>query len=300
MRWTDFQWHHSSDESDGKFQDDPASDTGHAVAREEPRKSALFSWSSSPALQKVYQGLEEQQRMVEQLKRYLEERLAAFQRHAGEHRRHIDQALKHLENRLNPLRKYIQVETQNMEWMNSHLDSGLRDQFEAFEQFLNNQKAVLDAATQYIADQPGPLQTYVENERQALEIIYGDLEERLERFLENLAEQQRILESLSEPEVITEYEALAEYLEDRQKAFERYVRLPDYRPAELFSHLEEAADHYKGLHADQNRLFSKVFEETREADKKFRQALSIPGKLPLKGPEDDSLDRPQEHFDEDA
>ena len=289
MRWTGFQWHPSSEESDGNLQDHAASEAGHPVAREERRKSSTFSWSSSPALQKIFHGLEEQQRMVEQLKRYLEERLTPFQRHAGEHQRHIDQALRQLENRLKPFRKYVQVETQNMEGMKSNLDSGLRDQFEAFEQFLSSQQAVLEAANQFIADQPGPLHTYVEKERQALEIIYRDLEERLGRFLENLTEQQKIVESLCEQEVITEYEAMAEYLEQRQKAFERYVRLPDYRPAELFSQLEEAADHYKGVQADQNKIFAKIFEETRLADEKLRQAMSSSRTPPLlEGPEDDS------------
>lgn len=57
----------------------------------------MFSWSSSTALQRIFEGLEEQRRIIEQLKVYLEERVSPFHRHIGEHRRNIDQALRHLE-----------------------------------------------------------------------------------------------------------------------------------------------------------------------------------------------------------
>ncbi len=236
----------------------------------------MFSWSLSPTLQKIYQGLEEQQRIVEQLKAYLEERLAPFQHHLVEQRRNIDQALRHLESQLKPLRQYIQAETQNLDRVTAYLDGGLREQFEAFEQFLASQKGVLEEANQYIKEQPRPLQQYLENERQAVDLIHWDLEQRLHRFLQNLVEQQEILGSLREPETISEYEALANYLGERQKALERYVRVPDYRPVELFAQLEEVAARHTPLQRDQKVLFARVFEETRLADEKLRQALSVP------------------------
>ncbi len=240
----------------------------------------MFSWSSSPALQKVYQGLEEQQRILDQLKAYLEERLTPFQRHVGEQQQHIDQALRHLESRLVPLRQYIQSEHQNLDGVAAHLETGLRDQFDAFEQFLERHKGLLEEANQYIKEQPRPLQRYLEDERQAVDLIHRDLEQRLDRFLQNLAEQHKILESLREPETISEYEALAEYLEERQKALERHARLPDYRPTEFFAQLEETADRFKHLNLEQKRLFSKVFEETRMADAKLRETLPAPGTSP--------------------
>ncbi|MFQ5880890.1 MAG: hypothetical protein ACE5I9_00270 [Candidatus Methylomirabilales bacterium] len=291
MRFTIFRWPPRPEGSAGGLQDDDASEAGYPGAREEAeRRSAMFSWSASPALQKIYQGLEEQQRILEQLRRYLEERLSPFQRHIGEQRRHTDQALKHLESRLKPLRQYIQGEEQNVERVMAHLQAGLRNQFEAFEQFLASQKGLLEKANQYIEEQPRPLATYLEDERQAVEMIYRDLEQRLDRFIQNLWEQQKILETLNEPQILSEYEALAEYLEERQKAFERYARSPEYRPAELFALLEEAADRYKHLDPGLHKLFAKVFEETRLADEKLREVLPVPGTSPPQHPEREGQD----------
>ncbi|MFQ5656451.1 MAG: hypothetical protein ACE5G5_02840 [Candidatus Methylomirabilales bacterium] len=234
----------------------------------------MLPWTTSPTLQKIYQGLEEQQRIIEQLKVYIEERLAPFHRHIGEHRRHIDQALRNLEGRLKPLRQYIQGEHQNLNRVTVYLESDLRSQFEAFDHFLTRQKGLLEEASQYIEEQPRPFQTYLEDERHAVAMIHQNLEERMDRFLQNLAEQQKLLESLREPEANSEYNALAEYLEERLKVLERHVRLPDSRPAELFAQLEETADRHKRLHLENNRLFARVFEETRLADQKLRQALA--------------------------
>lgn len=287
MRFTKVQSSPTVEGSAGILEGGGASDVSYQVAPEEARWSTVFSWSSSPTLQKICQCLEKQQRVVDQLKRYLEERLAPFQRHVGEHRRHIDQALKHMESRLVPLRQYIQGKTQTLDRVRDHLDSGLRDQFEAFEQFLASQKGLLEQVDHYIAEQPRPLQTYMEDERQAVEMIYRDLEQRLDRFLQNLSAQQQILDFLRHPEVRAEYEALARYLEGRQKALERYSRSSEYRPAELFAQLDEAADHYKRLQLDYSKLSDKVFGETRLADKKLREALPVPRTSLAKEPEGD-------------
>jgi hypothetical protein len=258
-------------------QDAAPSESRYPVAREEvDRRAVMFSWSSSPVLQKIYQELEEQQRIIEQMKRYLEERLTPFQRHVGEQRRNVDQSLKHLESRLKPLRQYIQGEEQNLERVLAHLQAGLRDQFEAFEQYLTSQKNLLEKASQYIEEQPRPLQSYLEDERRAVELVYRDLEQRLDRFMQNLWEQQKIVESLNEPHVLSEYEVLAEYLEERRKAMERFCRSADYRPTELFAQLEEIADRYKRLDMSQHKVFARVFEETRLADERLREVLPIP------------------------
>lgn len=233
----------------------------------------MFVWSSSPSLEKIHQGLEEQQRIAGQLIRYLQERLAPFQRHAGEHRRLIDQALKHLDSQLVPLRQYLQGEQKNVSRVMAHLDAGLRDQFDVFEQFLMRQGDVLEEARHYLDEQPMPLHSYLEDEREAVEMIYGDLEQRLDRFMHNLGEQQKILESLRQPDVIDEYDALAGFLEERHKAVERYAQSIEHRPAELFAELDEIADRYKSLHQGEKRVFSKVYKETRLADEMLRQAL---------------------------
>jgi len=197
------------------------------------REEASSWWSSSPTLQKIYQGLEAQQRVLDQLKHYLQERVAPFQRHVDEQRRHNDQAMKTLEKRLVPLRQYIHDETQHLGRVTAHLDSGLRDQFEAFEEVLASQRVLLEKANRYIEEQPQPLLAYLEGERQAIEMIYQDLEQRLDTFLQNLSEQQKIVDSLREPALTSEYEALTEYLEQRQGALAQYARSGEYRPAEL-------------------------------------------------------------------
>ncbi len=240
---------------------------------------------SSSSIEKIYLDLEEQQRIAGQLIRYLQERLAPFQRHVAEHRRHIDQALKHLDSRLVPLRQYVQGEHQNLNRVTAHLDSGLRDQFEAFDQVLAHQKGIVEAASHYIAEQPRPLQTYLEDERQAVDMIYRDLEQRLDRFLRNLLEQQEILESIRKPEVVSEYNALAQYLEERQRALERYSSSAEHRPAELLAQLDEIAERYKPGDPRAGELFMKVFEEMCLADENLRQAVSVPVASPPTHPD---------------
>ncbi|MFQ5989671.1 MAG: hypothetical protein ACE5K9_07135 [Candidatus Methylomirabilales bacterium] len=236
----------------------------------------MYPWSASVALQEIYQSLEEQRQVLDQLKAYLDERLVPFQCHVGEHQRNVDQALRHLEGRLKPMRQYIQGEHQNLERMTFHLTGGVGEQFEAFEQFLATHSEFLEQANDYVEEQCRPLQGYLEDERQAIETIYQDLaEQKLDHLLKLFSEQQKIIESFRKSEVKSEYETLAEYLDERQKAFERYVRTADFRPAEFFAQLKEIADRYKPQDPRQDTLFAKVFEQTGLADEKFRQALSV-------------------------
>lgn len=257
------------------------SDSGHLGASgSSERNATVFSWSSSPSLKKIYQGLEEQQRIIEQLKGYLEERFSPFQRHLGGQRVSTENALKTLERRIKPLRQYLQGETTNLERLMAHLDTGLRDQFEAFEELLASQKDLLDQANQYIEEQPQPFLKYLEDGRQAIEMIYGDLEQRLDVFLQNLAEQQQILDSLREPGLTSKYEALAEYLEERQQALSQFARAVEYQPEELFAQLDEAAERHKPSRQDQDTLFAKVFEQARLADQRLREAMVVPESSP--------------------
>lgn len=245
----------------------------------------MFSWSSSPTLQRIYQGLEEQHRIIDQFKAYLEERLAPLQQHMNEHQRYTGQALKHVESRLKPLRQYVRGGTQDLNRVTAHLEADLKEHFEAFERFLASQRNLLEKANQHIEKQPRPLQTYLEDERKVVEMIYRDIERRLDRFFQNLSDQQQVLDFLHQPGVDSEYDALVRYLEERHKAFQRYVRSFEYRPAELFAQLEEAADHYKRQHQDDRRLSDKVLEETRLADEKLRSALPVPVTSPPEDPE---------------
>jgi hypothetical protein len=239
-----------------------------------------FSWSSSPTLQKIYHGLEEQQRIIEQLKSYLEEQLTPFQRHLGGQRVSIDNALRSLDRRLKPLRQYVQGEAENLERVSAHLEAGLREQFEDFEELLATQRTLLESANRYIDEQPQPLLTYLEDGRRAIEMIYRDLEQRLDTFLHNLEVQHQILDALREPALISEYEALAKYLEERQRALTHYARTGEYRPAEFFAKLDDAAERHKPRGGDENTLFARIYEEARLADERLRKGLAIPDPCP--------------------
>jgi hypothetical protein len=107
-------------------------------------------------------------------------------------------------------------------------------------------------------------------------MIYGDLEQRLDIFLQNLAEQQQILDSLREPGLTSKYEALTGYLEERQQALAQFSRAVEYRPEELFAQLDEAAERHKPSRQDQDTLFAKVFEQARLADERLREAMAVP------------------------
>ncbi len=235
----------------------------------------MYSWSASPALQIIYESLDKQRQIIDHLKTYLQERLVPFQCHLAEHQRNIDQALRHMQSRLVPLRQYIQGGHENLERVAVHLKTDLREQFGTFEQFLAKQSDLMEQANQYLEKKPQHLQKYLEDERQAMEIIYQDLvEHRLDRLLQNFLEQQKVIESFWAAEVISAYEALAAYFDERQKAFERYIRPAEFRPAEYFAQLDEVANRYKQLDPGQGKLFARVFKQTRLADEKFRKALS--------------------------
>ena len=237
----------------------------------------MYPWSASAALQEIYQSLEEQRQILNQLKLCLDERLVPFQYHVGEHQRNVDLAIRQIESRLKPLRQYIQGEHQNLERITCHLDGPVREQFEGFGHFLATHHDLLEQANRYIEERRRPLQKYLEDEVQAVEIVYRDLvEQRLSRLLEIFSEQQEIIQSFRTSEVKAEFDALTEYLEERQKAFERYIRTADFRPAEFFAQLEEIADRYKPQEPGCDSLFDRVFEQTRLADEKFRRALSVP------------------------
>lgn len=235
----------------------------------------MLSWSSSPTLQKIYQALQEQLQAIDQLRAHLEETLTPFQNHLVAQQHHIERSLEHLESRLTPLRQCVQGETENLARLKAHLEADLPDYFEAFERCLTSQRELVEKANLYIEEQPRPLQTYLEDERQTVETICRDLEGKLDRFLQNLAEQHQILGFVHHAEVNSEYDALSSYLAARQKAFKRYVATFEHRPDEFFAQLDEAAEHYKQLNLDRRSLADKVFEETRLADRKLEEVLPV-------------------------
>jgi hypothetical protein len=237
------------------------------------RRSPASVWASSPSLERIYQELDEQVRMVEDAKRLLEERLAPFQRHLLEQRRNIDQALKQLDARIKPLRQYLEGQGHNLERMGVQLTSEVRDQFESFEKFLTEQRQILERANRYLDEQPRPLGQYLEDEQRAVEHIFRDLEERLEPFGRLVKEQQKILDAIAEPRVTEEYQTVAQFCSERQAAVERYASASEYRPQALFGELDAIYQKYRGVDAGKSKLLGRILEQARQADLRLQDAL---------------------------
>lgn len=237
------------------------------------RDAPALSWSSSPFLERIHRDFEEQVRAVEEVKRYLEDRLTPFHRHLAEQRRNIEQALKQLDERMRPLRQYLEAQEQNRERIGAALGSGLKEQFGTFERYLADQQRILQKAGRYLEEQPKPLQRYLEEQNKAVQLVFQDLEARLEPFARLLKEQQQHLATLAEPQINQEFEALANYLAERQQSLGRFATAPEYRPQELFADLEEIYKRYRDLDGGKHKLLWKILEQTRLADDRLKEAL---------------------------
>lgn len=243
------------------------------------RRNQVSVWSSSPALERIYQELDDQVRIIEEAKRLLEERLAPFQRHLLEQRRSVDQALKSLDARIKPLRQYLEGQGHNLERVGLHISAELKDQFDTFEKFLAEQRQILERANRYLDEQPRPLAQYLEDEQRAVEHLFRDLEEKIEPFGRCIKEQQKILEGIAEPRITEEYETVAQFCGERQAAVERYATATDYRPQVLFAELDSIYQKYKGLDSGKSKLLGRVLEQARQADLRLQDALKP---LPLR------------------
>jgi chromosome segregation ATPase len=230
-------------------------------------------WSASPSLERVHQELEEQIRVIEEIKRLLEERLAPYQRHLQEQRRSIDQCLKQLDARLKPLRQYLDGQGGNLERVGMHLNAELKDQFEDFERFLADQRQILERATRYLDDQPRPLVQYLEDEQRAVEQVYRDLEEKLEPLGRYLKEQQKLLQALTEPRVMEEFEVLASYFGERHAALERCAMATEYRPQGFLAELDGIYQKYNSHDGGKNTLMSRLLEQHRQSDLRLQESL---------------------------
>jgi len=237
------------------------------------RRSQGLTWAASPSLERIHRELDEQIRTIEEAKRLLEERLSPFQRHIWEQRRNVDEALKQLEARVKPLRQYLEGQENNLERVGMHLKTELTDQFETFEKFLAEQRQILERAQRYLEEQPRPLAQYLEDQQRAIEHVFRELEEKLEPFGRYLKEQQKLLESLAEPRVTEEFDALASYCGERQAALERYATAAEYRPQNLFAELDGIYQKYKTQDGGKSKLLSRVLEQTRQADLRLQDAL---------------------------
>ncbi len=235
--------------------------------------SPMVAWSASPSLEKISREFEEQIKVIEEARRYLVDRVSPFQRHLAAQRRNADQALKQLDARIRPLRQYLEGQEQNLGRVGQHLNAELRDQFDAFGRFLSEQQRILEMATRYLDEQPRPIQRYCEEQQRVVEQIYKEIEERLEPFGRFLKEQQRVLEAIATPQILEEFEAMASYMHERERALERYSLSPEHRPAELFAELDEIYNKYKTMQTGTFRLLAKVLEQTRLADERLREAL---------------------------
>jgi hypothetical protein len=237
-------------------------------------------------LERIYQDLEEQVRVVEEAKRLIEERLAPFQRHLLEQRRNVDQSLKQLDARLKPLRQFLEGQGGNLERVGIHLNVELKAQFEDFERFLAEQRQILERANRYLDEQPRPLAQYLEDEQRAVEQIFRELEERLEPLGRHLKEQQRLLATMAEPRVIEEFDVLASFCGERHAALERYATATEYRPQVLFAELDGIYQKYKAQDGGKSKVLSRVLEQTRQADLRLQDSLK-----PLPREQEDSRPR---------
>jgi hypothetical protein len=237
------------------------------------RRAQVSLWNASPSLERIYQEFDEQIRLIEEAKRLLEERLAPFQRHMLEQRRNVDQCLKLLEGRIKPLRQYLEGQDHNLERVGMHLNTELREQFDAFQKFLAEQRQILERAGRYLDEQPRPLAQYLEDEQRAVEQIFRDLEEKLEPLGRYLKEQQKLLETVTDPRITEEFETLARYCGERHAALERYSSSPDYRPQNLFVELDGIYQKHKAQDGGKSKLLARVLEQTRQADLRLQDAL---------------------------
>lgn len=237
------------------------------------RRSQVSIWSASPSLERIYQEFDEQMRLIEEAKRLLEERLAPFQRHLLEQRRNVDQSLKQLDGRIKPLRQYLEGQEHNLERVGMHLNTELRDQFDAFQKFLAEQRQILERAGRFLDEQPRPLAQYLEDEQRAIENIFRDLEEKLEPFGRYLKEQQKLLEAMTDARITEEFEELSRFCGERHAALERYAASPDYRPQTLFMELDDIYQKHKAQDGGKSKLLGRVLEQTRQADLRLQDAL---------------------------
>ena len=233
----------------------------------------VVAWSASPSLEKISRELEEQMKVIEEARRYLADRVSPFQRHLTAQRRNTDQALKQLDARIRPLRQYLEGQEHNLGRVGQHLNAELREQLDAFGRFLSEQQRILEMATRYLDEQPRPIQHYYEEQHRIVEQIYKDIEEKLEPLGHFLKEQQRLLQSIAAPQVLEEFETMANYMQERERAFERYSLSPEHRPAELFAELDETYTKYQAKQTDAFHLLEKVLEQTRVTDERLREAF---------------------------
>ncbi len=274
-RWTG-KWDREAEEANALAASPYGQDRAHpseTLGQGKRATAGMAGWATSPSLEKIARELEEQLKLIEEARRYLEERIAPFQRHLANQRRNADQALKQLEARVRPLRQYLESQEQNLGRVSQHLNAELRDQFDAFGRYLTEQQRIIEVATRYLDEKPRPIQRYGEDQQRVVELIYKEVEERLEPFGRFLKEQQRLLESIAAPQVLEEFEALAAYMQEREQAFERYAQAAEHRPAELFGELDEIHAKYKTMQAGTFRLLAKVLEHTRQSDERLREAL---------------------------
>ncbi len=233
----------------------------------------MLSWSQSPALEAILRALEDAQRAIEEVKRYLDERLTPFQKYLADQGRSVDQTLRQLEGRIRPLKQYLQGQEQNLERVSTHLDSELKTQFDDFTRYLGEQRRILADAGRYLEEQPKPYRTYLDGQQGTVEMIYQDVVKKLTPFTEHLREQQRILERIAQSDVLEEFRALKEYMMERQRALEKFSATPDLQPDEYFRETDDLARKYRNVGEGRYTLLAQILERCRAADEALRHSL---------------------------
>jgi len=248
------------------------------------------SWSSWPSLEKIHRNLEEQQRVIDEVRRYLEARLRPFQKYLGAQERGLTLALRHLDDKLAPVKEYLRSQERGLERVGQALDQAALQTFESFGRYLAEH---LQRSWRYLEEQPKPFHRYLADQQRTVELLFKDLEEKLEWFDSYLREQQKILDAIAQPHILEQFELLVGFMDERQKAVNRFAHEGAQGFEDLFAELERVHNKYKAVDIAQTPLVRRILDESRASDERLLEALrtmprvlreEFPGLAPPPGP----------------
>lgn len=228
------------------------------------------SWSSWPSLEKVHRNLEEQQRVIDEVRRYLEARLRPFQKYLAAQERGVSLALRHLEGKLAPVKEYLRSQEQGLERVGQAMDQAALQTLESFGRYLAEH---LQRSWRFLEEQPKPFHRYLADQQRTVELIFKDLEEKLEWFDSYLREQQKILDAIAQPHILEQFELLVGFMDERQKAINRFAHEGAQGFEDLFAELERVHNKYKGLDIANLPLVRRILDESRASDDRLLEAL---------------------------
>jgi hypothetical protein len=249
---------------------EPVKPAAEAPASIRQNDGEAISWSSWPSLEKVHRNLEEQQRVIDEVRRYLEARLRPFQKYLAAQERGLSLALRHLEAKLAPVKEYLRSQEQSLARVGQALDQAALQTFESFGRYLAEH---LQRSWRFLEEQPKPFHRYLADQQRAVELVFKDLEEKLEWFDNYLREQQKILDAIAQPHVLEQFEVLVGLMDERQKAINRFAQEGALGFEDLFAELDRVHHKFRALDIAQAPLIKQILDEARASDDRLREAL---------------------------